>query len=210
MLFKEYFYLNEGMLKVPVEDIRTWVESHYVEFVTKLKETLKNGYGTDVSDYLVLKNPYTNENIELSVEIQKSILSSNEGGSLLRFDKQNNRILINATNFFKAYKNDLKTALISGIIHEVAHAIDPGVAGKHKKFVPGSYDDIINSDIETVAFNREFIDRIKNLDSEKKARILDRIRKGKAIGIKDVDDYYSSLNPKNKTKFINQLVKEIL
>ena len=208
MIFKDYFY--EGMVKVPTEEIRKWVDSHYEEFVVKLKETLTKGYNTDIEDYLILTNPYTNEKMEIPIEIQKTILSSNEAGSLLRFDAVNRRVLINATNFYNDYKRNLKDGLISGLIHELTHAIDPGVANKKKKFAPGSYDDVVNSDIETVAFNREYIDRIKHLPDNKKLLVFDKIRKGKPLGIKDIDDYISSLNPENKRKFISQLVKEVL
>lgn len=200
---------SEGMVRVPVEEIRSWVDSHFQEIKAKLSETLAQGYNTSIDDYIKITNPYTNEPMEVSLEIQKSVLSMNSGGSLLRFDIQNSRILISAVNFVKEYKNNLKDGLISGIIHELTHAIDPGVANKKKKYTPGSYDDIVNSDIETVAFNREYIDRIKHMPPANQEKILDRIRKGKSIGVKDIDDYYSSLTPKNKTKFINQLYKEL-
>ena len=208
MLFKDYFY--EGTVKVPTEEIRKWVDSHFEEFVTKLKETLKTGYNTDIEDYLILTNPYTNEKMEIPIEIQKNILSSNESGSLLRFDAVNRRVLINATNFYNEYKRNLKDGFISGLIHELTHAIDPGVANKKKKFTPGSYDDLVNSDIEMVALNREYIDRIKHLSDNKRLLAFDKIRKGKPLGIREIDDYLSSLNPENKRKFISQLVKEVL
>lgn len=200
---------SEGMVKVPTAEVRRWVDDHIKEFELKLKETISKGYNTYIDDDLIIKNPYTNEDVPINVEIQKNIISSNEGGSLLRYDIQNNRILVSAINFFNEYKKNLKEGFISGIIHELVHAIDPGVANKKKKFTPGSYKDIVNSDIETVAFNREYIDRIKHMPEIKQKTVLDNIRKGKSLGIKDADEYYTSLTPKNKNKFISQLYKEL-
>jgi hypothetical protein len=199
----------EGVVQVPVDDIRSWVETHYDEFVNKLKETLTKGYNTYIEDGLILTNPYNQEQLDLTVEMQKNVMSSSEGGSYFRIDVPNSRILVNATNFYNDYKKDLKNGLISGLVHEVTHMMDPGVTNMKKQVKPGSYTDTINSDIEFPAFAREYIDQINHLTDENKMKILDRIRKGKALGMKEIDEFMNDLTPENRTKFIKYLYKEL-
>jgi hypothetical protein len=200
----------EGLIKVPVDEIRQWVETHYDEFVSKLKETLTKGYNTYVEDGLILTNPYNQEKLDLTVEIQKNVMSSSEGGSYFRIDVPNSRILVNATNFYNDYKKDIKSGLVSGLVHEVTHMMDPGVTSMKKQVNLGSYTDRINSDVEFPAMAREFIDQINHLPDENKTKILDRIRKGKALGMKEIDEFMNDLTPENRTKFIKYLYKELV
>jgi hypothetical protein len=206
MNFKQFY--KEGLVRTPTDDIRKWVESHYEEFITKLKETLTKGYNTDINDYFVFSNPYTKENMEIGIEIQKKVMNSGDTETALYYDPKNRMITISAEEFYKEFKSNLKEGLIGSIIHEVTHSIDPGFT--KKPMVVGDFEDYANSEREIVAFNREYIDRIKHLTKPKQLVILDKIRKGMLPGIKDIDDYVSSLNLRNKKKFINQLVKEIL
>jgi len=198
---------TEGMVKVPVDEIRAWVDTHIEEFKAKLSETLAQGYNTDIEDYLIIENPYNNEKIEFVIAIQKSMLKWKGSNLIFLVDANTNTITINATRFIANYKNNIKDGLISGLVHELTHAIDPGYSKKDD--TGDNYDDYVNSDKEYVAYNREFIDRIKHMPPANQEKILDRIRKGKPLGVKEIDDYYSSLTPENKTKFINQLYKEL-
>ena len=78
--------LTEGLVKLPTNEIRAWVESHFDEFVTKINETLTKGYNTDIDDYITFVNPYTQEKMEVAVTIQKSVLNIGSDETILFYD----------------------------------------------------------------------------------------------------------------------------
>jgi deoxycytidine triphosphate deaminase len=201
--FKKYFF--EGLIKVPTNEIRAWVERNYDEFINKLNETLKNGYDTNIDENIKVKNPYNNEVSDIAIEIRKNLLDINKNPLYFLYDPQNQTFFINASNFIKYKKENYKEMLLSGIIHEFTHSIDPGF--KHTTTDKTSYETYINSQKEFQAYANEYIDRIKN--NPNKTKMLNNIVHGKNIGIKDIDDFYSDLNPDNKKKFIKLLYKEI-
>lgn len=204
-----WIHLKEGLIKLPIDEIRKWAESHFEEFKNKLLETIKTGYDTYLNDDLIFTNPYTGEKINIGIQIFKTTISTVAGADeMMSYDKDTRMININASNFFNAYKRDLKSNFISGIVHEMTHEVDPGI--KYKSASGASYEDYINSEKEFVAYTQESIDRIKNLPIDKKKIILDKIRFGKKIGIRPIDNFVTSLTPDKKRKFIKLLIKEIL
>jgi hypothetical protein len=201
--FKDY--LKEGLVKVPTNELRSWVDRNYTEFINKLNETLKNGYDTNIDENIKVKNPYNNEVSDIAIEIRKNILETNSVNVYFLFDPKHDTIFINASNFIKYKKDKYKEMLLSGIIHELTHNIDPGF--KHTNIDTSTYDSYINSEKEFQAYANEYIDRIKHNPNKKD--LLNKLTYGKKIGIKDIDDFYSELNPDNKKKFIKLLYKEI-
>lgn len=201
--------LSEGLVKLPIKIIDVWVDQNIEEIINKLKETYKNKYNTYIEKDLTFVDEYSQEQINITVNIQYSLINANENIlSLMHYDKKENAIYISASTILENIKgvDNIKNVLINGIKHELTHVVDPG--RKYKKQNFSSYEDYINSDIEFPAFSRQYIELIKNKGYSSKA--LNAIRTGKDIPIKEIAQWYKKLNPKNKKKFINQLVKEIL
>lgn len=201
--------MREGTVNFSTDDVHNFVDSHIVEIFSKLKETYTKGYVTSVDDYLNIDNPYTKEVIKILVEFHNHIYTGTENLEYLAVaNLENTTVKFNASHLLKKYGKNLKEILTSTLIHEISHFIDPGV--KKKTDPESDYDSQVNSDMEALAFNKEYIDRISRMSSGKKAIILNKIRKGKPFNIPDIDDYMSSLTQHYKRKFIKELVKEIL
>jgi hypothetical protein len=209
MNFKEYFYLNEGRIQLPVDDVYAWVDRNIEEIISKLKETYKTKYQTYVNAELKLKNLYNDSIDEYEVYMNYKLPSSNEDvETALSFDKNTNMIELSATALINNLKSveKIKKYIKYGIIHELTHANDPGRKFKKQDFT--SFDTYINTDAEFPAFANQYIEIIKAYKNKEK--VLDAIRKGKRIPISEIADWMESLSDDNKKKFINLLVKEIL
>jgi uncharacterized protein YeeX (DUF496 family) len=199
--------VTESLVKLPTEDIRQWVDVHYDEFIAKLTETLKKGYDTTIDDYIVFTNPYTKEKFEVFVEIRKNVMNMNKHRLELYFDHKHRQIVINASVFYANYKKNLREALISGLLHELTHAVDPGSDFRSTSIK--DYGDYANSEGEFVAHSQEYADMVKHLPDAKKEAVLNRIRAGKKTGIKDMDIFISYLHADNRKRFIKNLYKAI-
>lgn len=199
---------NEGMVKLPVDVVNKWVDENLSDILNKLKETYKNGYNTYTDNNLKIINPYTGEEEDLTVNIQKKLFSDNEHiDSLMHYDRKEHAIYLSANTFLERLKtpNKIQEYIKKGIVHELTHVVDPG--REHKKQEHGSYEDYINSDIEFPAFLRQNIEFIRN-NPKIIQKTLNAIRTGTKLPSADLDKWYNQLNKVNKKKFINQLVKE--
>ena len=200
--------LQEGLVKFSTDTVHQFVESHYEEILTKLKESHAKGYITSVDDYLSIENPYTKEVIDIAIELHNHIYTGEQKTEYLAVaNLQDMLIKFNASYLLQKYGKNLKEILTSTLIHELSHFIDPGI--KKKKDPETDYDSQVNSDMEAIAYNKEYVDRLSRMSTSKKISILNKIRKGKPFNIPDIDDYMSSLNPQYKRKFIKEIVKAL-
>jgi hypothetical protein len=205
----------EGTIKLPTAEIESWLKSHIDEIVAKLKETAAQGYQTYVDDGINVKNPYTNEPLDVTLYINKKLtLPDNDTiDPVLYYDAKTSSIHINAKLVLQLYKskNTLYAALLKGIIHELTHAVDPGRA--HKTNDMGSYDEYINNSVEFPAFANMYLNKLKNKIQSGKLQVdalADAIRSGKKIPDIEVGGFMNKLNPENRTKFINYIYKELI
>lgn len=202
MNFKTYYTLNEGLISVPIDYIKSWVDNHIDEIISKIKETIKTKYETYVDDNLLING------IEIPVIIVNKTKSSN---AFMSFYFSSNEIYIYAPSIVSYMKNKqkFKNFIYSSIIHEITHMVDKGNMKKKTNFDNDTYSTYINSDLEFPAFANEMINKILNKTEEQKLQILDSLRYGKAIKDREVNQFMKYLNEKNKIKFINYVVKNI-
>ena len=209
MLFKDYFYLKEGSIKLDIQYIYDWVNRNIEEIINKVKETYKEKYQTYIDESLKVKNLYDNSMSEYDMYISFALPSSNEDvETALSFDKKTNSINVSASTLLNNLKSveKIKKYIKYAIVHELTHAIDPGRQFKKQDFT--SFDKYINTDIEFPAFANQYIEMIKSYANKEK--VLDAIRSGKKVPIPEIAKWMDKLSIENKRKFINQLVKEIL
>lgn len=201
--------LSEGLIKLPVDVINSWVESHTDELISKLKETYQKGYNTFIDDEIVFTNPYNNEEVRVPVNIQNKLANVNPDiETVMHYDKKENAIYLSAKTLLDNFKSldKLKQYVKNGIQHELTHLVDPGRKFKQQKH--GSFSELVNSDIEFPAFSRQYIELIK--DKGLVIKTLNAIRQGKRIPVVEIAKWFDTLDDKNKKKFMNQLVKETL
>lgn len=200
--------IKEGLIKLPIETIDSWIDSHTDEILSKIKETYLKGYNTFVDDEIVFINPYNNEEVRVPVNIQNKLRSVNdETDTALYFDKKENAIYLSAKALVDNLetKNKIKEYVKNGIHHELTHVIDPGRRFKTQKH--DTFSDYVNSDIEFPAFLQQYIQLIKNKGNSLK--VLNAIRTGKKIPIPEIANWFNNLTTDNKRKFIKELVKEL-
>lgn len=198
--FKSYFF--EGLIKIPTNEIISWVDRNFTELQSKINETNTKGYDTYIEENIKVLNPYNKEITDISVEIRKKLQSTSEKNVVILFYNEQSTIYLNASII--AQKQNLKEYLIQSFIHEISHKMDPGYSYKNKD--SNTYSEYINSDVEFPVHVNEFIAKINLLSN--KPEVLKNIMSGTKTGIKDLDDFYSELNSKNKKKFLNLIYKE--
>lgn len=197
----QQFVLNEGLVKLDTDALVNWTREHFSEFLTKLKETLKNGYDTYIDDSIKTTNAYTNEPTEVTLYIKKNIVSKNKDAiRVVEYEPSDKTITVNATAFNNQYKTikAMKSGLFQAIVHELTHEVDPGVPHKKKA---DDYQGYINSSHEFAAHVQQYVQVLKSLNDKQKSIILERMKSGKKFGIKDIDEFISYLTPDNKQKF---------
>lgn len=212
MSFERFFY-TEGRIKLPTEDIIKWVNEHFAEMIMKIKETYKEKYGTYIDDSLEVRNEYTDEVESFIINIVDKIhIPDGNKDTLyaLSYDKKQGSIEISASAMMEVLKTEdkIRKYVTHGIIHELSHAMDPG--REFKKSDSSSFKSYINTDVEFPAFVNQYIELIKGLPEVDRLRVLESIRSGKRVPIKEVADWMSKLTFQNKMKFIKLLVKEIV
>ncbi len=211
MLFEKFFY-TEGRIKLPTEEIIKWVNDHFSEMMSKIHETYEKKWGTYIEDSLKVRNEYTQEVESFIINIVHKIHIPNGNKNILyalSYDEKQGAIEISASAMIEVLKAEdkIRKYVTHGIIHELSHAMDPG--REFKKSDSSSFKSYINTDVEFPAFVNQYIELIKGLSDDNKRKVLDAIRNGKRIPIKEVADWMSKLTFENKMKFIKLLVKEI-
>ena len=205
----------EGTIKVPTQEIEEWLKANLDDIIAKAKESAAQGYETYTDNNITVKNPYTNEPLDVSIIFRKklSIPDNDTIDPVLYFDAKSATIYVNATLIFSLYKSkpSLYAGFLKSIIHELTHAIDPGRS--HKTNDMGSYDEYVNNSVEFPAFANMYLNKLKNKIQSGKLQVnvlADSIRSGKKIPDIEVGGFMNKLNPENRTKFINYIYKELL
>ena len=118
---------------------------------------------------------------------------------------------MNAEKFLNVIKKkQMRTQLLISLVHELTHAIDPGLDKKPQE--SENYDSYINSDREFPAFVNMYIELINNniLKNPKlKEQILNSLRTGSKFPIKEIDNFINLLTPENKNKFLKLIYQNI-
>jgi hypothetical protein len=203
--FKTYYF--EGLIKVPTEYVKQYVDQHIDEFISKINNTLKTNYENYIEDNLIVNN------IEIPITILKSIPNSEAYSSVdlnkgtdIYIDANNVKSLMNS-------KENFKKNLYTMLIHEITHIIDKGAFKKPAS--ARSFDDYsayVNSDREFPAFLNEYIHKIQNkikTNTNYKEFLINAFKTGKSTKDREIDKFIKSLNPENKIKFINNVLKSI-
>lgn len=202
MNFKEYFNLNEGLIKVDTDNINQYVINHIDEIISKINETLKSGYETYVEDDLI------NNNINIPIIIQRDI---NPKDSFL--STQNDTIYLSSENLKSLIKNKPKFIdfLQKALIHEVTHLNDVG--SKFKPTYTGDdHSEYVNSSKEFQPFVNMHLETVKQMllkDPTNKEKIINALRFGNTFPNKDIDSFIKKLNPKNKIKFVKYILQNL-
>jgi hypothetical protein len=185
------------------------------DIIAKAKESAAQGYETYTDNNITVKNPYTNEPLDVSMIFRKklSIPDNDTIDPVLYYVDESSTIYVNSELIFKLYKskNALYGGLLKSIIHELTHAIDPGRPYKRNDY--DNYDEYVNNSVEFPAFANMYLSKLKNKIQSGKLQInvlVDAIRSGKKIPDTEVDGFISKLNPKNRSKFINYIYKELI
>lgn len=205
MTFKKFFL--EGVIKLPIEYIKKFIDDHIEEIIIKINETLKTNYDNYVEDNIIING------IEIPITIVKSIPNSDAYVSIDL--NKGTDIYIDANNVKQLMKtkDNFKKTLFSFFVHEITHILDKGVFKKPAS--PRSFDDYsgyVNSLREFPALSNEYIIKIQNKINSNpnyKEFLIDAFKKGKSIKIKEIDDFIKLLTDDNKKKFINNVLKSI-
>lgn len=203
MRFKEFYYLSEGLIDVPKEYIKSFIDSHINEIKSKIKETNAKKYETFIDDNLIINNQ------EIPITIVPTIPNSE---AYMSVDlKKGMDIYLDAKNLIGMLNNkDFSDFLFSSFIHEITHLVDKGAF--EKSAAPNSqddYDQYLNSDREFPAYANEMINKINSKTDEEKQAIIMDLKWGNPLIDDEIQDFISRLNKKNKHKFINYIVKAI-
>jgi len=204
MSFKSYFNLSEGLIKVPSNEINNYVDSHFNELVSKIKETAKTGYENSIDDNLIVNGK------EIPLVIVKKIPNSNAYMSVNL--AKGDDIYLDATNILelKTTQEKLKSFLKQSLIHEITHLLDKGAYKKPAISSNDDYSNYVNSEREFPALANEMIHKISQMSPKQKLDLINSFRFKTKIKDKDLSDFISYLTPKNKIKFIGLVTKNIL
>lgn len=203
------------LIKLPMDYIREWIKSHFNEFLHKLHETNEKGYGTYIEDSLKFINPYTNEQIEISIEIQRNLYNPDEDnsiGDILQYIPKKDMILIGAKSFLHYFKSkqDIYGGLLRGITHELTHVVDPDRTS-HPQELDSGYDVYVNSPREFPAFARMHIEYLRHRmeDPVYKKKVIDALKSGKKLPDSHTQEFIDKLNDNNLSIFKKLLQKEL-